>query len=346
MRQLTQAMALATLGILLSAPHEAGAAEQRCNELGANCKCSQPYTASAITADATNSYGYTPVNDTARPCLHDGVVVTRNHTNSAPTMSNNATILTALPSGHTIPYVLKFPDGYTGISEIGYNFKSGEPANNVRWAYRWYEYYSNDYQATTGTCLNSGKWFTMRPGYHESSYWASTQTTPLMYGWTNWANANLNCCNIGPGYDSSGSPDVPLPGKWWRYEVILRNIDGSPGAIIQAYRKNVTDNAPERRIIDTSIGCIGCGDNGSSWSGLATTALQPYNGQPLSFITTELFRNGTCAGYVALSHQMMAGWNTDSGQRIGAAREVEGNGSGDVTPPSSPTNLNVTLLIK
>lgn len=322
---------------LVTMESPADAQEARCGVLGSDCKCSQPYNVSTITNDSpTYTYGWTPVGDSSKQCINDGVVVTRNLSNTpAPAMSNNATILAALPSGHSVSYVLKMPDGYTGITEIGYRFATGEVAANERLAYRWYEYYSSDYQATTGTCANSSKWFTIRPGFHESTYQGSSLLNPLMYGWSGWINANANCCNIGPGYDSALSPaDVALPGKWWRYEVVMRHMNGTAGAIIQAYRKNITDNAAERTIIDTSVGCTGCGDSGSSWAGLATTALQPYNGDPISNVTTEMFRNGTCAGYVAISHQMMAGWTTDASQRIGAAPEIEGGGGGGGTTPN------------
>lgn len=323
--------------------------EGACTALGGNCICSQPFTGSAITKDTTNTFGWTPNNSTAKPCIHEGTALTRNHTQSTgPSMSNSSAILSALPSGHSVPFVLKMPDNYTGINEIGYNFVGTQATTNRRLSYRWYEYYSPDFQGTTGACLNSGKWFTMRPGFHESSY-NPQLTQPLMYGWGDggvaglgWRNANRYCCNIGPGYDNSGTPDAPLQGRWWRYEVILRQVDGTPGAIVQAYRKNVTDNAVERRIIDTSVGCTGCGDSGSNWDGLAATALQPPRDQPLTLITTELFRNGTCAGTVAISHQMVAGWTTDAGQRIGAASEIE---SADHAAPAAPANLRISKVL-
>jgi hypothetical protein len=40
---------------------------------------------------------------------------------------------------------------------------------------------------------------------------------------------------------------------------------------------------------------------------------------------------GYCDGYYIMSHMAVAGWDTDSGQRIGAAEEIEGNG--DSTAP-------------
>ena len=55
-------------------------------------------------------------------------------------------------------------------------------------------------------------------------------------------------------------------------------------------------------------------------------------------------------GGVGLSHLMIAGWDTDAGQRVGAAAEIEGalggGGGGDVTPPPAPTNLRLSVLQK
>ena len=42
-------------------------------------------------------------------------------------------------------------------------------------------------------------------------------------------------------------------GHWYRYEVVLRKQTGGPGAILQAFRKDVTANSPEVKIIDTTV---------------------------------------------------------------------------------------------
>lgn len=55
---------------------------------------------------------------------------------------------------------------------------------------------------------------------------------------------------------------------------------------------------------------------------------------------------GLLPGYTAHSHFLVAHWNTDTGQRIGAASEVEGGGGPPPPPPptqpKAPTNLGLT----
>src|SRR5438445_289301 len=151
---------------------------------------------------------------------------------------------------------------------------------------------------------------------------------------------SLDCCNCGPGWANQASIDplaqFTVVGHWYRYEVVLRNQTGAPGAILQAFRKDVTANTPEVKIIDTTVACAGCGTT-QDWTGGsgATTALTPPGGSPLTAIEVNLFRNagtnGSCAGYRAYSYILVAAWGTDAGQRIGAAAEIEG---GAVTSPS------------
>jgi hypothetical protein len=100
---------------------------------------------------------------------------------------------------------------------------------------------------------------------------------------------------------------------------------------VQLYLKNVTDNAAERLVIDTY---------GSSYDG--PNPYVPHDDftlpSPLAVMYPSLFREtrtpGTvCKGYNALSYYMLAGWDTDVGQRIGPALEIER----DATPPAAPT---------
>ena len=51
------------------------------------------------------------------------------------------------------------------------------------------------------------------------------------------------------------------------------------------------------------------------------------------------YRQGTCGGWLGFSYYMMAGWDTDTGQRIGPAVEIEGGA--DTTAPGAPANLRL-----
>lgn len=256
--------------------------------------------------------------------------------------SSDATILSKFPAGHTVARVLKAPEGHTGSWNIGHMLTGSNPT--ARFATRWYLYYSPNFEHTDKiTCLNSEKWMvgsTNFPNNPQSGFHNGGSNGAIfhLYAWPGWAPA-LDCCpNGGPGYNPAGPPRSLLAGRWWRYEVVVRNRS-SAGLTIQAYIKNVTDNTAEVKIIDTTIPCTGCGnDPTNDWtvaSG-ATTTLTP----PAAYkeTRTEHFRNGTCAGFYAVSHYAAGAWSTDSNQRIGAASEIEG---GAITPPAAPTNLRL-----
>jgi hypothetical protein len=100
------------------------------------------------------------------------------------------------------------------------------------------------------------------------------------------------------------------------------------------YGKNVTDNQPEVTIIDLATN--------SSVANLRPPVL-------MSTINSNNHRwspsGSGCAGFRGISHYIMAGWTTNSGQRIGAAAEIEsgsgGGGSTDTVPPSAPASPRV-----
>jgi hypothetical protein len=117
-------------------------------------------------------------------------------------------------------------------------------------------------------------------------------------------------------------------GKWWRYELVVRTA-GTGVTTIEIYRKNVTDNGPDEKVIDTVVPTSQ--PVGQSWTSAQATSLRPSAAaRELWF---DLFRRDTCTGFAAMSHIMAASWSTDAGQRIGAALEIEG-GSGAPVPPA------------
>ena len=161
-----------------------------------------------------------------------------------------------------------------------------------------------------------------------------------MYSWTNsppWnVGTGFDCCWFGPGptnvqgtYKSSF-----FRGKWFRFEAIVRNSlpTGGP-TIIEIYRRNITDNTPEQKIIDTSMPTSQ--PVGSQWGTTQATTLKP--GKRVVDIWFDPFRRDVCSGYIGLTHIMGAAWDTDAGQRIGPAIEVEGGpGGGGSVPLAAP----------
>ncbi len=129
-----------------------------------------------------------------------------------------------------------------------------------------------------------------------------------------------------------GPSPSAIKGKWLRYEIVVHNAAPTgPGTTFEVFLKNVTDNQPEIRIIDSSVA-------EGQWTTALATMLHPT--ATISTMTINGYRAGSCTGFAAYSHYLAAAWSTDSGQRIGAAHELEGM---DSVPPAPPTNVRVVL---
>jgi hypothetical protein len=289
------------------------AAEQRCDELGANCVCSEPFNTATFVGGPDF---WNPSDSTTKECSVEaasigGAVV---RTSATITGSNDASAIAALPSGHSVNRFLRANDGHTGTFFAGNG--TAVSSNFVRLAARWYLYHTSNFEfKLEGSCDNSKVMefdndarIDYTGGFHTYNY--------LRF------NPSVDCCVSGPG-PSHNVPTSAMKGKWWRFEAILTNRSG-PNFNVVLYGKNITDNGPELEIINLS--------NNGSVANLTPPSL-------MSAMITNNHRFGTCNGWLGISHYMMAGWTTNAGQRIGAASEVEGGGA-NVTLPSSPTLPN------
>lgn len=313
--------------------------EARSVALGSASKCAQSWN-STIAQDGGNSYGWHQTDTPTKPCTFDATQWLTDHGEShlpvSATSGTYATVFSALPAAHTNTRVLVMPEGYASSVEGGYRFLSNQLQTQGRWAYRWYAYYSSNYASyafPAGPCTNSSKWATIQTSYIQMSHQGDLKT-PQVYGWAvppdqyAWEPDVSVCCWFGPGYDTAAAADGALPGSWWRYEIIGHGMDGTPGAYLKVYRKNITSGASEKKIVDTTIDCIDCDGGTWDWPAEAKTALVSPEGMDL--VTSNFYRAGTCTGYIATAYQLAAQWDTDSGQRIGAAEEIEGSGGGGV----------------
>ena len=327
------ALAITQPNLFLNKPFEiekAYAAEQRCGELGANCVCSEPFNTTTFT-QIGNAW-WNPADSTTKECRIEGQAggaFTRVESSLAGDLfgTNDVTIMGALPAGHNNTYVLRGAEDHTGLWNVGSQFNSSDPT--ARRSFRMYVYYSPNFMFTAdnSSCQNSGKLVQFAnegPIMTYNGNW-------LVYGWSSpWNIAGYDSSYIGPGGDvaSIGLPSSYWKGKWWRVEVVTRNVGGTP-TIFQVYMKNVTDNQPELKVIDTSIPTTQ--PVGADWTSVqATTLTRPAWGD----MFFDLFRRdpGFCPGYFAVSHMVFAAWPTDAGQRIGAATEIEGGGGPTPTP--------------
>lgn len=302
--------------LLIAGAAPAYAAEARCNELGSSCICSEPFNTSSYVGGPDF---FNPADSTTKECTvetgHTGGAVVR--TSATINGSNDATALSKLPAGNTVTRFLTANQNHEGTFFAG----NGVPVSSsfARIAARFYVYHTPDFAfrtSATSSCQNTK--IMEFDANSRIDYTAGFHT----YNYLDFSPA-VDCCVTGPG-SSPGISASQMQGKWWRWEAVMTKRSG-PGYRLMFYGKNITDNTPEVTIIDTSM-------NGST-----------ANLTPPMLMSKMLSNNhrwspsGTgCIGERGISHYMMAGWTTDAGQRIGAAVEVEGGGSGAPAPQAPP----------
>lgn len=337
----TRKVMVALWVLLLMSAASAYAQEQRCKELGANCVCSEPFNTPTLDHKPNSPYWY--FHDSRKECAVEGAAgaaIARNVPDLF--MTNDRAIVGRLTSAPL--YVVRGPEGQGSLWYVGHDVNDATRFLK-RMAFRWYVYYSPNFQFThEGFCTN-GKLVQMGT---TTGIAAIMSPTPgiQMYNFHNWPPLNSDCCWVGPSFGDHGpSTYDEWRGRWWRLEIVVTNRQGGPspnGVRVQLYLKNVTDNAAERLVIDTY---------GSDYAGAYPYV--PHDDftfpSPLALMRASLFREtrtpGTvCNGYNALSHYMLAGWDTDQGQRIGAAVEIEGL-VGDQSPAAPPTGLKLSSLL-
>ena len=335
---------LACSFLLVAPPINSNAAEQRCNALGGNCVCSEPLQMTGFTGPLAG-WGWNPNDTTTKQCTlsgspgTDGWAIDRSARDLL--VSTNPTALSALPSGHAIQRFLALPPGHAGAMYGGNQWTSGYMK---RLAVRWYLYYSPDFQpGIKGTSCDGQK----------LAYFENQDTLSgvglidgnTAYNYYNFVSnqfqgVNLDCCHTGPVANAYRPDGYGFRGKWIRFEIVMTNrARGNAGYRLQAFVKNVTDNRAEMKFIDTAETCPTCGYFAGGWT--APTLI------PNQTITAKIsnWRNAAyspgCAGWIGTSHLMYAGWDSDAGQRIGAAVEIEGGGGQTITPPPTPSQLQV-----
>ena len=310
--------------------------EDRCESLGANCVCSEPMNTGNLVLKG-NQYNLDPTDTTAKECSVDGVpggAIVGNNGSSNPAdfivADNNSGVLAALPSGNVVNWYVRGAKDNVGSSYA--IFFVGHIADQAkylkRFAWRYYVYHppGNQFTDKAAGCSNT-KW---AQGPVTSSITAAPNNSASINNyaqWNNWTYANGtkvvgDCCWAGPPNKNAVQPMSFFNGKWLRVEGIVTNRAGgaSPnGFTFKVYMKNITDGTPEIKVVDTTIYDPGVGPN-SGW--LGADDVTPPSAVRNFFINN--YREGDCKGYRAMSHYMAAGWDTDNGQRIGSAKEVEG----------------------
>jgi hypothetical protein len=327
------------------------AQEQRCNELGANCVCSEPLTSPTIMPSGSGSAYFKGSNPNTKPCAMDGQTGygIRNDLYGGGTPPNlvvksDATTLNKLPNrdASKTAYYLSTPSGWTGDWMIGHSTVS----DYARVAFRFYLYRSSDFQHTSeGTCTNSKEAGVRGYGGSEGGWAISSEGTgryPHAYSLLNftWSGHPSGA----DGFEGSvpwGSGTWNVSGfkdKWVRIEVVTRKPNAA-GHDLEVYVTDITGGGTQQQVMKLSNGCATCvyPYQPFVWdsSFRTTTTLGEY----IAMLYRAAEGGGRCGGWQGALYFTIAAWSTDAGQMIGAAKEVEGGGG--LTPPPGPSSLNV-----
>lgn len=328
--------------------------EDRCVKLGAACIASEPLNTNTYTSASGQSY-WNPADTTSadKQAANDGVMgaAVSEGSGFSETPVNSGEAINALPPGHQLTWVLRQPIGGGGQA-IATQFPSSSPT--ALRSFRFYRYYSPDHVWTDSAhpLCNSGK--LLQLGYRGTftgGPLVSLNGNVNFYdvntslGWSQ--NMQPNCCLVAPGSQGVAVPSqAQLKGRWWRIEFALHNAASTgPSTYWEMWLKNVTDNQPELKVMDSRVPMTTDGPDATFWwQSPMTDNLHVAAGETMSDFAINMFRsnNGSpCDGYIAHTSVLWAAWPNDANQRIGAACEVEGGCGTDAVAPTRPTQLTV-----
>jgi hypothetical protein len=372
---------LIALLLALLVPGVAAAQEARCAALDAQggagtCICSEPMNTSTFTLPVSDwTIGF-PDGGTKK-CAYLNIAGVAGEIpasgRSGYAMSSSASVLNALRSGSVPSFVFAGNDSNSGGALLfGHSPLPQSPIARV--AMRWYKYHSPNFElGGTGSgqgCYNSGKEAVLQLYSGSPSIGALVQTSSTTRGWQiyswgsspfwqpgNGSGGAIDCCEVAPG-QSTFSENVnnawepaanDLQGRWLRHEYVISNVNAGAGLRLEYFIQDVTiglaklNGGTEFRVLDSSVVCLTCQRNFPGWTAPMTTELNPVG--MVQAINIDGFRQvvGLCGGFAAYSHMLAAKWTTNTGQRIGAASEVESGGG--ATPPAAPTGLRFASLV-
>lgn len=344
-----QWLALGMLGLVWASSTDA--AEQRCNELGTNCVCSEPFQMTSFTKSVDPAF-WNPTDSTTKECGYEaaGHPISRVQQDVRP--QSDATALSRLPAGHSISRFVSGGAGMHGIFFIGGDVNTAAlgATFNARMAVRGYVYHSPDYNFRDDTPACHSKFLQGQPGaWHWENFVGSIHQ--YQFGGANFGPSSAfprDCCWGAPGAALELTKN-DWRGHWFRFEDVVTNRSGA-GARHILYMKDVTRGVPQLNGGAEFVAAdwYGTGTGPDNWDS-SFNKIITSNPRLLPVAVNfyrEISAGGGCNGWRGLSHLMIAGWDTNAGQRIGPAAEIEGGsgGGGDGTPPPPPTGLRLSLL--
>lgn len=335
------------------------AAEKRCGELGGNCVCSEQFQMTSFTS--VNGSWLNPNDSTTMQCAAEvpGAPITRSNPNDM-VASTDVTALSRLPAGNTVSRFLATKPGLSGTLFIGGTQSSKDLGTkyNARMAMRAYIYHSPDYnfrEEPTGPVCHSKLLQGQVGAWHLENAFGQLE----MYQFTNsnWGPSSFfprDCCY---GLPTTQVPAVSSPdhaewkGHWFYVENVVTKRSG-PGVRHQLYMRDVSrgitqwNGGKEALLVDW----YGTAAGPNPWSADFNKVITSSPAQvpmDLNFYREIPAVNGGCLGWRGVSHLMISGWDTDAGQRIGPAIEIEGGAGTPILPPptssapAAPRNLRI-----
>jgi hypothetical protein len=326
----------------------ADAAEQRCGALGANCVCSEQFQMAGFTS--LSGAWLNPTDSTTKECGIEVANYPITRTLSGVSINTDATALARLPAGNTVQRFLSGATGSSGMFFVGADLTSESlgATYNARMAIRGYVYHSPDYNFRDETPPCHSKFLQGNPGsWHIENANGDLAMYQFLLG-TNWGPSSAfprDCCWGTPGAQATLNKN-DWKGHWFRVEEVVTNRTG-PGLRHQLYMKDVTRgvtqfNGGNEFIASDWYGTTGGPDPWTADFNKNITSSPPSLPMAFNFYREVSAGGGQCNGWRGITHMIVAGWATDTGQRIGAAVEVEGSGlPSDLVPPSMPKNLRL-----
>lgn len=320
------------------------ASEQRCTALGANCVCSEPMNTATLVAQldggGQGNY-YNPADSTTKQCSYEIANFPLWSGSQDLFASNDATATSRLPAGHSVTRFVSRTAGQDGGVWLSANEtlvglpSSGTGSFIQRMNIRFYIWHTTDYAFHNDPQQCHSKF--LQPDNH----FENAQGNIAMYEFTGsaWGPPSAfprDCCFGAPGSEIVFTSSM-WKGRWWRFELATSKRDG-PGLRMILYAKDVTQGVSQ---INGGVEFVAADTFGTTggpepWTTSFNTVIT--HTPPIKPTTVNLFRGiqtaGGCPGTKGVSHYMVAGWDTDAGQRIGAASEVEGGA--DPVSPAAP----------
>lgn len=306
-----------SLAFAMAAP--AAAQEQRCNELGSNCLCSEPLQ-DTTTRSIRDRHDFADSPD-AKECK--------------PYETSSSRVRTinefGMPAGNTVDRVLEIPEDGASVNWI--RGEESAPSSTKRMCVRYYATYDENFSGVgqNGAGCPSERNKMVQFGFQGANVQLQEAVNPQGCHGPGTANPDyqpiyLTNTAISNYYLRNASGDYATFDKCWkgtgwcRVEVcVAGDIASGQNVYTEARMTMLSDGDvySARQGNRTNMGNFGGGQTGADL----------YHGQgPI----------GGLGGYY-ISHFMQASWSSDSGQWIGAANEIEsGGGGGGVTPPPPP----------